>query len=36
MQRAKGYKKYNLSFGEAQVSYDKWVMQMIIPLHKEK
>lgn len=31
-QRARGYKKYNLSSGEGQVSYDKWVMQVIIPL----
>lgn len=35
MQRARGYKKYNLPFGEGQVSYDKWVMQVIIPLQEE-
>lgn len=35
VQRARGYKKYN-PFCEGQVIYDKWVMQVIIPLQEEK
>lgn len=36
MQSVRGYKKYAPSFSEGQMSYDKWVTQMIIHLLEEK